>query len=350
MQRHVPVLFAFFLWAVISACAESVPPPTPTFTPVTFTPTKTPTATATPNTEATVTAMVQATVAAIPTPTPIPTATPVPTSTPTSTPTPNIEATVQVAIQATMVAMPTATQTPTVTPSPTPTPTFSPSPITLTVTERTQHVDWYFQSTKDAESIAQDFNEMAHRFTTEHNRNTGESSEATLARLRAFGIDFRARVVQPINALVTYLSNPPFDPPTQIIAARGELTSAYAHWDAWIDDMLDTAKLRLGAEAWKRGAGHLVSQETVEAVSAVPTPASTSASVADLVERARKSVVRIHTLYGGGSGFVVTAAGHILTNEHVVRDNTEIHTSHSTMAHTRYRRCWAYTHSMISPC
>ena len=325
MPKYVAVVFT--LLALIgcgSACAESLPPPTPTFTPMTFTPTKTPTATATPNMEATVEARVQATIEAMPTdtptasPTPTPTTTPVPTSTPTPTSTPNIEAALQAAIQ----AIPAATLTPIVTPSPTP--TLSPTTLTLTEQGHSQNVDWYIQSAKDAESIAQNFNELVHRFTTEHNRDTGESSEAWLARLRAFGRDFRARVVQPINALVTYLSNPPFDPPTEIIAARGEMTSAYAHWDAWVDDMIDTARLRLGIEAWKRGAGLLVSQETLEAVSAVPTPAPTSASVADLVERTRKSVVRIQTRYGAGSGFVASPAGHILTNEHVIRGSTQI--------------------------
>lgn len=48
------------------------------------------------------------------------------------------------------------------------------------------------------------------------------------------------------------------------------------------------------------------------------TPPTAGLSVADLVDRARPSVVRIVTSDGAGTGFVVDAAGHILTNEHVI--------------------------------
>ena len=51
----------------------------------------------------------------------------------------------------------------------------------------------------------------------------------------------------------------------------------------------------------------------------VPTPTpSPSLAIADVVERARAGVVRIEGVNSSGSGFVVDAAGYILTNEHVI--------------------------------
>ncbi len=48
------------------------------------------------------------------------------------------------------------------------------------------------------------------------------------------------------------------------------------------------------------------------------TPPTAGLSVADLVDRVRPSVVRIVTADGAATGFVVDAAGYILTNEHVI--------------------------------
>ena len=56
-----------------------------------------------------------------------------------------------------------------------------------------------------------------------------------------------------------------------------------------------------------------------------PTPVPTaSLSVADIVDEARPSVVRIVTGNGSGTGFVVDSAGYILTNEHVVEGLTRV--------------------------
>ena len=54
-----------------------------------------------------------------------------------------------------------------------------------------------------------------------------------------------------------------------------------------------------------------------------PVPAA-SLSVADIVDEARPSVVRIVSAGGGGTGFVVDADGYILTNEHVVEGQTRV--------------------------
>ena len=50
----------------------------------------------------------------------------------------------------------------------------------------------------------------------------------------------------------------------------------------------------------------------------------TSLSVADVVDEARPSVVRIIAGEGSGTGFVVNADGYILTNEHVVDGQTRV--------------------------
>ena len=56
-----------------------------------------------------------------------------------------------------------------------------------------------------------------------------------------------------------------------------------------------------------------------------PTPVPTaSLSVADIVDEARPSVVRIVTGNGSGTGFVVDSAGHVLTNQHVVEGQTRV--------------------------
>ena len=56
-----------------------------------------------------------------------------------------------------------------------------------------------------------------------------------------------------------------------------------------------------------------------------PTPVPTAnLSVADIVDEARPSVVRIVTGNGSGTGFVVDSAGYILTNEHVVEGLTRV--------------------------
>ena len=60
-----------------------------------------------------------------------------------------------------------------------------------------------------------------------------------------------------------------------------------------------------------------VRPESVTATVPAPTPTA-GTSVADLVDKARPSVVRIVGEYGAGTGFVVAADGHILTNFHVV--------------------------------
>ena len=56
-----------------------------------------------------------------------------------------------------------------------------------------------------------------------------------------------------------------------------------------------------------------------------PTPTtSASLSVADVVDKARPSVVRIIAGDGSGTGFVIDSAGYILTNEHVVEGLTRV--------------------------
>ena len=56
-----------------------------------------------------------------------------------------------------------------------------------------------------------------------------------------------------------------------------------------------------------------------------PTPTRVvSRSVADIVDEARPSVVRIVSGDGGGTGFVIDAEGYILTNEHVVEGETRV--------------------------
>ena len=62
-----------------------------------------------------------------------------------------------------------------------------------------------------------------------------------------------------------------------------------------------------------------------------PTPLPTATSLpdttlalADVVERARAGVVRIEGTTGSGSGFVVDAAGYILTNEHVINGQSRL--------------------------
>ena len=54
-----------------------------------------------------------------------------------------------------------------------------------------------------------------------------------------------------------------------------------------------------------------------------PTPVA-SLSVADIVDEARPSVVRIIVGEGGGTGFIVDSAGYILTNEHVVEGQVRV--------------------------
>ncbi len=56
-----------------------------------------------------------------------------------------------------------------------------------------------------------------------------------------------------------------------------------------------------------------------------PTPTtSASLSVADVVDTARPSVVRVVTEGGSGTGFVIDDSGYILTNEHVVEGLTRV--------------------------
>ena len=56
-----------------------------------------------------------------------------------------------------------------------------------------------------------------------------------------------------------------------------------------------------------------------------PTPTtSASLSVADVVDTARPSVVRVVTEDGSGTGFVIDDSGYILTNEHVVEGLTRV--------------------------
>ncbi len=71
----------------------------------------------------------------------------------------------------------------------------------------------------------------------------------------------------------------------------------------------------------------------IPAATLIPTPTDTpvatptqvtSLSVADVVDRVRPSVVRIVSSDGGGTGFVIDADGHILTNEHVVEGETRV--------------------------
>ena len=56
-----------------------------------------------------------------------------------------------------------------------------------------------------------------------------------------------------------------------------------------------------------------------------PTPTtSASLSLADVVDKARPSVVRVVTDAGSGTGFVIDDSGYILTNEHVVEGLTRV--------------------------
>ena len=55
----------------------------------------------------------------------------------------------------------------------------------------------------------------------------------------------------------------------------------------------------------------------------LPTP-TPEPSIADVVDQARKSVVHIVGSTGSGSGFVVESTGYILTNAHVVEDETDL--------------------------
>ncbi len=52
--------------------------------------------------------------------------------------------------------------------------------------------------------------------------------------------------------------------------------------------------------------------------------ADTTLTLADVVEQARTGVVRIEGTTGSGSGFVVDAAGYILTNEHVIKGQSRL--------------------------
>ena len=54
-----------------------------------------------------------------------------------------------------------------------------------------------------------------------------------------------------------------------------------------------------------------------------PTPPA-SLSVADVVDKARSSVVRVVTGDGSGTGFVIDDSGYILTNQHVVEGQTRV--------------------------
>ena len=57
----------------------------------------------------------------------------------------------------------------------------------------------------------------------------------------------------------------------------------------------------------------------------VPTPTTIpSINIADVVEQARAGVVRIEGPTSSGSGFVVDADGYILTNEHVIEDQSRL--------------------------
>ncbi len=54
------------------------------------------------------------------------------------------------------------------------------------------------------------------------------------------------------------------------------------------------------------------------------TPPPAGLSVADLVDRTRPSVVQVVTVDGSGTGFVVDAAGYILTNQHVIEGHSRV--------------------------
>ena len=62
-------------------------------------------------------------------------------------------------------------------------------------------------------------------------------------------------------------------------------------------------------------------------ITPTPTPTSTSKpplNLADMVDRARSSVVRVEGQTSTGSGFVVDGSGYILTNEHVITDQSRL--------------------------
>ena len=57
----------------------------------------------------------------------------------------------------------------------------------------------------------------------------------------------------------------------------------------------------------------------------VPTPTTPpSTTIADVVEQTRAGVVRIEGTTGSGSGFIVDSDGYILTNEHVIEDQSRL--------------------------
>ncbi len=82
-----------------------------------------------------------------------------------------------------------------------------------------------------------------------------------------------------------------------------------------------------------------------------PTPVPTaSLSVADIVDEARPSVVRIVTGNGSGTGFVVDSAGHVLTNQHVVEGQTRVTVVLPRRQSGWMRRWYRRTPRGTSPC
>ncbi len=183
-----------------------------------------------------------------------PTPLPTPTVTLPPTATPDTQGTIEAGVMATIAAMPTDTPTPTATPTPTPTPTATPTP-TVTPTPT---------PTPDIEATVQ------------------------------------AAIQATMTAMPTATPTPTFTPtPTPTLTSTP------------IPTPIPTSTPVPVRTAKPVTVGQLFGP------TATRTPAPTS-NLPNLIERARRSVVRVETLSGTASGFVADKHGHILTNEHVI--------------------------------
>ena len=113
----------------------------------------------------------------------------------------------------------------------------------------------------------------------------------------------------PVPTFTPYPTHTPYPTPTPIPTATPTPVPTYTPAPTWTPDPTSTpAPMPKPTPTY-----------TPRPMSTpTPTPAST---LADLVERVRKSVVRIDTPESMGSGFIVDSEGYILTNAHVVGDH-----------------------------